>query len=166
MRGAFGGSWDWSCQRLTRRALERYKEKIRTWKQKTLARVEKKVKNEGLTIVFIDESGLNLRTAAVLGRHGERHQCCNITSTGRCCRRSRDLVELLLPVVSRSHSQPADHRVSRPSWDGVPDIAAAASTLVAGVSPGLSAGTKTGQVSVVTLETARVAQLPPTRLGS
>ena len=71
MRGAFGGSWDWSCQRLTRRALERYKEKIRTWKQKTLARVEKKVKNEGLTIVFIDESGLNLRTLQYLGATGK-----------------------------------------------------------------------------------------------
>ena len=54
-----------------------------------LASIKKKAKNEGRTIVFIDESGLgrSARTAAVPGRHADRRRYCNITSTGKPCRR-------------------------------------------------------------------------------
>ena len=51
----------WSCQRPAGRALERDEEKIRQWRRDTLAGVKKKAKNEGRTIVFIDESGLSER---------------------------------------------------------------------------------------------------------
>ena len=77
------------------------------------------------------------------------------------------------------HSQPADYRVSLApaashSWQaadrlgwfawpsqprGVGLCATAARTLVAGVSSRLRAGTEPGGVSMVTLETVRVAQL-------
>jgi len=51
----------WSCQRPTGRALERDEEKIRRWKQKRWPELKKKAKNEGRTIVFIDDSGLSER---------------------------------------------------------------------------------------------------------
>jgi hypothetical protein len=49
----------WSCQRPTGRAVEREDEKIRRWKR-TLAG-DKKAKNDGWIIVFVDESGLRER---------------------------------------------------------------------------------------------------------
>jgi transposase len=51
----------WSCRRPTGRALERDEERIRMWKQKRWPGLKKKAKNEGRTIVFIDESGLSHR---------------------------------------------------------------------------------------------------------
>src|SRR5271166_5804042 len=92
-----------------------------------------------------------------------------------------DVVEFLLPAVSRRHPQPADHPVSRasaaphsrqaadrlgraagasqPRGVGVREPAARA--LVAGVPARLCAGAEPGGVSVVTLEATRVAQLLP-----
>ncbi len=95
-----------------------------------------------------------------------------------------DVVEFLLSLVSGSHPQCADHRVSHSSpaphsrqahdclgWATrasqpcrVGVCTAAARTSVAGVSSGLRPGTKPGRVSVVALETARTAELLPTRL--
>ena len=51
----------WSCQRPTGRALERDEQKIRMLETETMAGVKKKPKNEGRTIIFIDESGLSQR---------------------------------------------------------------------------------------------------------
>ena len=51
----------WSCQRPAGRALERDEDKIRQWKQERWPEIKKKPKNEGRTIVFIDESGLSER---------------------------------------------------------------------------------------------------------
>jgi hypothetical protein len=93
--------------------------------------------------------------------------------------RGGDVVELLLSAVSRSHSQPADHRVSLPpdaphsrqtadrlgwsTWTSqsrrVGLRARAEGALVAGVSSRLCARTEPGGISMVTLETARVTQL-------
>jgi hypothetical protein len=50
----------WSCQRPAAWALERNEAKIHQWKQKRWP--ELKAKNEGRTIVFIDESGLSERS--------------------------------------------------------------------------------------------------------
>ena len=79
----------WSCQRPAGRALERDEDKIRQWKQKRWPAL-KKAKNEGRTIVFIDESGLSerphrCRTWAPRGQTPVR----NTTLIGRRCRRSR-----------------------------------------------------------------------------
>src|SRR5436309_4945870 len=95
-----------------------------------------------------------------------------------------DLVELLLSAVSRCDPQPADHRVpgasaappsrqaadrlgwtagsSQPRDLGVHSRAARAT--VGRVSSWLCAGTESGRVSMVALETARVAQLLSTEL--
>jgi len=95
-----------------------------------------------------------------------------------------NVVELLLSPVSGSHSQPTDHRVSysfttphswqaadRLGWGarasqppGVGVRTTTARTTVAGISSGLRPGTESGGVSVVALETARVAELLPARL--
>jgi len=91
----------------------------------------------------------------------------------------RNLVELLLPVVSGDNPQPADHRVSlsptaphsrqgadrlgRAAGTSQPRClglrAAAERTLMAGISSCLRPATESGRVSVVALETARAAQL-------
>src|SRR5215467_5282975 len=89
------------------------------------------------------------------------------------------MVELLLSLVSRSHSQSPDHRVSLPftpahfrqAADRLGRIAgtsqprhlgvhpSAAGTIVGRISSRLRAGTESGGVLVVALEAARVTQL-------
>ena len=61
MSGAFCGSWDGVASVRRAARLERDEEKIRQWKQKRWPEIKKKPKNEGRTIVFIDESGLSER---------------------------------------------------------------------------------------------------------
>jgi hypothetical protein len=130
----------------------------------TLAAVKKKAKNEGRMIV--DESGLSQRP----------HRCRTWAPRGqtpvlqyhfnwKMLSAIRGL-ELLLPAVSRSHSQPTDHRVPLPlapahsrqtadrlGWSAWPSqpcrvglCATTERTPVAGVSPGLCAGTEPGRV--------------------
>jgi hypothetical protein len=96
----------------------------------------------------------------------------------------RDIVELLLAVVSGRDPQPADHRVpvalaraysrqaadrlgriawsSQPSHSGVHPPAARA--IMGGVFARLCTRTEPGRVSVVALEAVRIAQLLPTEL--
>src|SRR2546425_3385765 len=147
----------------------------RAGEAEALARVKKKAKNEGRTIVFIDESGLSQRP----------HRCrtCAATRTDAGAAISlqledavgdggRDLVELLFSPLSQHDSQPAGDRVPHPpatpsarqaadrlGWpaespqpNGVGLRAPAARALVVGVSAGLRSGTEPGRVPVGALE--------------
>jgi hypothetical protein len=99
-----------------------------------------KSQNEVRTIVFIDENGLSQRP----------HRCRTWTPCGMTpvlqyhfywktltAMAGGDLVELLLPALSRRHPQPPDHRVSatcathfRPTADRLEWIARPSQPLV------------------------------------
>jgi transposase len=51
----------WSCQRPVGRARERNEAAIREWKQQQWPATKKKARQEGQTIVFVDESGVSQR---------------------------------------------------------------------------------------------------------
>ena len=148
----------------------------------TLARVKKKAKNEGRTIVFLDESGLSerphrCRTWAPRGQTPVLQYHFNWKTLSAmagvtwwnfyfrlfpCAIRSRQIVEFLSHLLRHI---PGKLLIV---WDGLPGHRsravvglrpAAERTLMAGVSSGLCAGTELGLVSVLALETARVAEL-------
>jgi len=58
--GGFCGNWD-ELPTAQRTGAGAGRREIRRWKQKALAEIKKRPKNEGRTIVFIDESGLSQR---------------------------------------------------------------------------------------------------------
>lgn len=55
---------NWSPQKPSRKARERNEEKIKEWKDKQWPQIKAKAKEEGRTIVFVDESGLTQKPAA------------------------------------------------------------------------------------------------------
>ena len=153
----------------------------------TLAGVKKKAKNEGRTIVFIDESGLSerphrCRTWAPRGQTPVLQYHFNWKTLSAMAGvtwwnfyfrlfpgaiRSPQIIEFLSHLSAPHSRQAADRlgraaRASQPRGVGVRTAAARAS--VAGVSSRLRAGTEPGRVSVVALETARTAELLPARL--
>ena len=151
-----------------------------------LAGVKKKAKNEGRTIVFIDESGLSerphrCRTWAPRGQTPVLQYHFNWKTLSAIAGvtwwnfyfrlfpgaiRSPQIIEFLAHL---SRHIPGKLLIV---WDGLPGHrsqpcgirTAAARTSLAGVSSRLRPGTEPGRVSVVALETARTAELLPARL--
>src|SRR5271167_3152150 len=166
----------WSCQRPTGRALERDEEKIRGGSGSAGRRLKKSPKRAADH--RLPRRKRTERAPAPLPHLGAARTDAGAATSFQLEDAVGDgggnVVELLLPAVSRRHPQPADHRVSlspaaphsrqaadrlgrtaRPSQPrGVGLRPAAERTLMAGVPPRLRAGAEPGGVSVVALETA------------
>ena len=172
----------WSCQRPTGRALERNEETIQQWKKKRWPEIKKSPKRRPddrlhrrkrtepapPPLPHLGAARANAGAAIPL-------QLENVVGDGG----RHLLVELLLPALSRQHSQPAGDRVpealAAPSSgktvdrlgrvarssqsSGVGLCAPAAGAPVAGVSSGLCTGAESSRVSVVALEATRTAEL-------
>ena len=80
----------WSCQRPSGRALERDEEKIRIWKQQRWPALKKRPETRAApSFASTKADGASARTGAAPGHRADRRRCCNITSTGKRCRRLR-----------------------------------------------------------------------------
>ena len=153
-----------------------------------LAGVKKKAKNEGRTIVFIDESGLSqrphrCRTWAPRGQTPVLQYHFNWKTLSAMAGvtwwnfyfrlfpgaiRSPQIIEFLTHLLRHMPGKLHDclgwpARASQPRRAGL--CTAAARTPVAGISSGLRPGTQPGRVSVVALETARTTELLPEDFG-